>query len=258
MAMPSPATAQATTPVAERERMRGLTVWRSIRPLRRATHVSSPASAGTADDVMPCEVGEIRGRAAASEIGRRCDEQAPRALELSGDEARIRQIADSERKVRAFGDQILVAVGHHEIDLEQRMLGDKRRKQRHDAPDAIARRQSDAQHAGETVGAARRAFRLVDREQGVAGASEQRFARVGGRDLPGGADKELDPQATLERRDGARHRGLGEAEFARGLGKASALDRAHEQGELVQAIIHTISEYIISLAAQYLSLLRIA
>ena len=28
---------------------------------------------------------------------------------------------------------------------------------------------------------------------------------VGGGDLPSGADEELDPQATLERRDGARH-----------------------------------------------------
>ena len=138
------------------------------------------------------------------------------------------------------------------------MPGEERRQQRHDAPDAVFGRQGDAQHAGETVGAARRALRLLDREQGVAGASEQRFARVGGGDLPGGADEELDAQSPLERRDGPRHRGLGEAEFARGLGKASALDRAYEQGELLQPIIHTVDEYIISLLAQYLSLARIA
>ena len=133
------------------------------------------------------------------------------------------------------------------------MPGEERRQQRHDAPDAIFGRQGDAQHAGKTIGAARRALRLVDREQGVAGASEQRLAGVGGGNLPGGADEELDAQAALERRDGARHRGLGETEFARGLGEASALDRAYEQGELLQPIIHAGDEYIISLLALYLS-----
>ena len=157
------------------------------------------------------------------------------------------QVANAQRKVGAFGDQILVAIRHHEIDLEQRMLGGKRRKQRHDAPDAVTRRQGDAQHAGKMVGAARRALRLVDREQGVARASKQRLARVGGGDLPGRAHEKLDAQAMLERRDGARHRGLSEAEFARGLGEASALDRADEQGELLEPIIHAVSAYIISL-----------
>ncbi len=96
-------------------------------------------------------------------------------------------------------------------------------------------------NAGEPVGAARRALRLFDREQGVAGANEQRLAGVGGGDLPGGADEKLDAQSALERRNGARHGGLGQAEFARGLGEASALDRSHEQGELQQPIIHTKS-----------------
>ena len=36
-------------------------------------------------------------------------------------------------------------------------------------------------------------------------------------------------------------------------GEASALDRAYEQGELLQPVIHAESEYIISLLAQYLS-----
>src|SRR4029077_4241987 len=82
------------------------------------------ASVGrTADEVVASKVGEARGRAATGEIGRRGDEEAPGALELSGDEARIRQVADSERKVGPFGDQVLVAVRHHEIDPEQRMPG---------------------------------------------------------------------------------------------------------------------------------------
>ena len=182
---------------------------------------------------MPGKVGEAHGRAAAGEIGRRGDEQTPCALELPRDEARIRKVADSERKVGPFGDQILVTIRHHEIDLEQRMLVEERRKQRNDAPDAIFGRQGDAQQSGETIGAARRALGVVDREQGVARASEQRLARVGGGDLPGGADEKLDPQPALERRDGARHRRLGQPEFASGLGEASALDRAHEQGELL-------------------------
>ena len=134
------------------------------------------------------------------------------------------------------------------------MPGEERRQQRHNAPHAIFRRQGDAQQAGETVGAARRALRVVDCEQGVSRASEQRFARIGGGNLPGRADEELDSQAALERSDGPRHRRLREAEFARGLGKASALDGAYEQGELLQTIIHTSVKYVISLLAQYLSM----
>ena len=154
---------------------------------------------------MPGKVGKARRRATAGEIRGRGDEEALRALKLPRDEARIWQVADPERKVCSLGDQILVAVRHHQIDLEQRVLGKERRKQRHDAPYAVFRRQGDAEHSREMVGAARRALRLVDREQGVASASEQRFARVGGGDLPRGADEKLDPQAALERRDGARH-----------------------------------------------------
>ena len=167
-------------------------------------------------------------------------------FEFSGDKARIREVAEAQRKVRPFRDQILVAIRHHEIDLEQRMPREEGRKERHDAPYAIFRGQGDAQHAGKVISAARRALRLVDRKQGVTGASEQRFARVRGRDLPGRADQQLDAQSALERRDGARHRGLGEAEFAGGLREASAFDRAHEQGELLEPIIHTLNEYIIS------------
>jgi hypothetical protein len=199
------------------------------------------------------EIGKTRGRAASVEIGRRYDEEATCALELSGDEARIRKVANSQRKVGPFGDQIFVAIRHHEIDLEQRMPGEERRQQRHDPTHAIFGRQGDAKQAGEVIRAARRALRLLDREQGVAGASEQRLACVGGGNLPGGADEELDAQSPFERRDGPRHRGLGETEFARGLGEASALDRTHEQGELLQPVIHAGDEYIISLLARYLS-----
>ena len=133
------------------------------------------------------------------------------------------------------------------------MPGEERGQQRHNAADAVFGRQGDPQHAGKMIGAARRALRLLDREQGVAGASEQRLAGVGGGNLPGGADEELDAQSPFERRDGPRHRGLGETEFARGLGKASALDRTYEQGELLQPVIHAGDEYIISLLALYLS-----
>ncbi len=200
---------------------------------------------------MTGKVGEAPGLAAAGEIGRRGEEQAPRALELSSDKARIRQIANPERKVGALGDQVLVPVRHHEVDLEQRMAGEKSRQQGHDAPGAVARRQRDPEHAAQPVGAARRAFRVVDRKQGVARPAEQCLARIGGRDLPGGADKELDRQAALERRDGSRYRRLGQAEFASHLREASALDHPHEQRQLLKTIIHTQIKYIISNSAQY-------
>ena len=184
-------------PDAERERMRGLT----SKPLDPAVAARDPglvAGVGrAADEVMTGKVGEALGLAAAGEIGRRGEEQAPRALELSSDKARIRQVANSERKVGALGDQVLVPVRHHEVDLEQRMAGEKSRQQGHDAPGAVARRQRDPEHAAQPIRAARRALGVVDRKEGVAGPAEQRLARIGGRDLPGGADKQLDRQAAL-------------------------------------------------------------
>ena len=120
--------AQATTPVAERERTRGLNVWRSIRPLRPRDPRLVSRVGRAADEVVPSKVGEAHGRAAMGEIGRRGDEEAPGGFEPSGDKARIRKVADPERKVGPFGDQILVAIRHHEIDLEQRMLGRRTRE----------------------------------------------------------------------------------------------------------------------------------
>ncbi len=128
---------------------------------------------------------------------------------------------------------------------------EKRRKQRHNAPDGIFRRQGDAQYAGEPVGPASRAFRVVDREKRVARPAEQRLAGVGGRDLSGCADEKLDAQSSLERRNGARHGGLGKAKFSGGLGEASAFNRPHEQGKLQQPIIHAVAAYMILDAAQY-------
>ena len=187
-----------------------------------------PGIGWTADEVVPSEVGEARRRAAAGKIRRRGDEETPCALEFSGDEARIRQFANPQRQVGAFGDQILVPVRHHEIDLEERMAGEERRQQRHDPPGAVARRQRHAQHAGETVGAARCVLRVVDRKQGVARTGQQRLAGLGGRDLPGGPDQKLDPEAPLERCDCARDGRLGQAELAGGPGEAAALHRPHE------------------------------
>ena len=233
--------------------MRGLNVWRSIRPLRRPVQVSSPVSAGPLMTSWPARSARLTGAPRRGEIGRRSDEEAPRALELSGDETRIRKVADTQRKVGPFGDQILVAIRHHEIDLEQRMPGEERRQQRHDAPHAIFGRQGDAQHAGETVGAARRALRLVDREQGVARASQQRLAGVGGGNLPGGADEELDAQAALERRDGRATPRAGRGRI-RARPWKSFRSRPCVRTRRAAAADHSYGdEYIISLLAQYLS-----
>ena len=111
------------------------------------------------------------------------------------------QVPDPEREVGPFGDQVLVAVRHHQIDLQERMPGQERRQQRDDLPGAVARRKGDPQDARQAVGPARRVLGVVDGEEGLARPPQQGFAGVGRRHLPRGADQKLDAEPALERRD---------------------------------------------------------
>ena len=117
-------------------------------------------------------------------------------------------------------------------------------QQGNDPPRAVSGRQGDAQDAGQPVGAAGGVLRVVDRRERFAGAFEQRLARRGQRNLPGRPGDELDAEAALERRDRARGGGLRQAEGARRLREISGLDGPDEQGELLQPVIHSDSEYI--------------
>ena len=135
---------------------------RSRRPAQRA-----------ADEVVPARSAKLSGAPWRARYDGAAMNRRLRAFQLAGDEARIRQIADPERKIGALGDEILVAVRHHQIDLEQRLQREERRQQRNDLPHAIGRRQSDAQYSRQPVRAARRALGVVDRGQGVARAGKQ-------------------------------------------------------------------------------------
>ena len=225
---PSPATAQAMMPGRRTRKDARAHGSRSTRPSRRATQVSSPASIGPPMRSCAARSARLPGFAATGEIGGRGEEKAARAFELSRDKARIRQIAYPQREIGALGDQILVPVGHQEVDLEQRMPGEKSRQQRHDAPGAVARRQRDPEHAAQAVGAARRALRVVDRKQRLARLAEQRLAGVVAETCRVVRTRSLTARRPLERRDRSGYGGLRQAEFAGHLREASALDHPHE------------------------------
>jgi hypothetical protein len=66
--------------------------------------------------------------------------------------------------------RFLIAIRHQQIDLEKRAPIEEGRKKGSDPPRAVSRRQSDPQHAGEPVGAARRILGVLDRGERLAGA----------------------------------------------------------------------------------------
>jgi hypothetical protein len=103
---------------------------------------------GTAGyQIMLRKIAEAFWPAPAREIGWGGDEETPRAFELARHEVRIRLLADPKRKLGAFGDEIFLAIRHHQIDLQLQMPVEKRGQKRRNPPRAICRRQRDAQDA---------------------------------------------------------------------------------------------------------------
>ena len=111
------------------------------------------------------------------------------ACGLPFDRDPLRLLADPERKLGTFSDEIFVAIRHDQIDLQAGVLIEKGGEKRRDPPCAIGRRQRDA------------------------GPREQRVAGVCGGELPRRPRDELDPQPLLQRGDRARGGGLGQPEL---------------------------------------------
>ena len=170
----------------------------SVRPFRRAAQLRSPGAAGP-PPIRSCsaKIGEALRRAPAREIGRGGDEETPRAFELARHEARIRLLADPQRKLGAFGDEIFVAIRHHQIDRQLWMPIEKGGEKRRDPPRAIGRRQRDAQGPRNPLSAAGRVLGILDGGERVSSPCEQRFAGVCGGELPRRPRDELDPQPFL-------------------------------------------------------------
>ena len=79
---------------------------------------------------MAGEVGEGSRLPVPLEIGRGGAEYGADRRELPGDKARVAQLADPEREVPAFLDQVDEAVGEADVDGERRVepgeIGDRR------------------------------------------------------------------------------------------------------------------------------------
>ena len=199
---------------------------------------------GTDDQRVAGELFEGPRRSPSLKVGRGGDEQPPRGLQPPNDKTRIRDFADPDGEVGALRDEILEAIRHHQLDLQKRMAVEETRKHGGDPQCAVSRRQRDLQHAAQSIGAAGGVLRTLGRRQRLARPGEQRLAGVGQRDTAGRAHQQFDAEAILQRRDRARRRRLAQAQLPRGLRKAPGLDRADEDGELLQTIIHAGLTYI--------------
>src|SRR5208282_6653263 len=100
-----------------------------------------------AEAIVIREIRDRDGNAAAIEVFWRGDDDPGGARELAGQERRIGLIAEAKREIRALGDEVLVAVGHHELDFERRTQRQKAGEMRNDLPHAKGGRQADAQNA---------------------------------------------------------------------------------------------------------------
>ena len=95
---------------------------------------------------MRRQLRRVRRRAMLRQIGRRGDQMRRDIAQPPRTQAAVGQLADAQRHVEPFGDDIHPRVRTMQVDLDARMLFQERREQRRDVADAEAhrRRQPDA------------------------------------------------------------------------------------------------------------------
>ena len=147
------------------------------------------------------------------------------------------QLADPDREIDPFLDQVDERVGHAEIDPERRIAGQELGQGRGDVQAAERHRRAQAEHA------ARLGLELRDREPGVVDLGQDPLAALvieppglGQAELARGAVEQAHAELVLERADAARHRRGRQAQTARGRGEAAAFDHLGEQAHAGEGV----------------------
>ena len=97
----------------------------------------------------------------------------------------------------------------------------------------------NSQQPPQLAGASRRVLRFVEIGQNRLDPGQKVGADVGEDDRARGADEQRRADVTLERRDRARRRGLGNAKLPAGGGKTAAPGDAREESQSIQMVSHS-------------------
>lgn len=163
------------------------------------------------------------------EIGRGRDGHPPGNPDELGHEARIGDLADSDREVDALLDHVGEAVVHDEIDADLRVAVGKSLQPRHDVQPPEHDRHGEAQRArGLPLAAADSGFGLGQRLKGAQRMFVEVPAILGQRERAGSAGDEARPEMLLQRRDLPADRRLRRVELGRNRREAACFHDADE------------------------------
>lgn len=192
--------------------------------------------------VVTIEIGDaLRGTATGDIVGRGDKAHRP-VLDLAGNKATVRQLTHADGEIEAFGNQVDVAVGNVELDLDLGMERAEPAELRRQAEVPVCGRHAEADAAGDLAAAAlNRALGVVDGREGGARLVEKMLSVVGETDAPRGAAQELAAEPRFKPRDGAADDG-GCRTKGDGAGRQRAvLGHRHEHfdiGEVIETTGH--------------------
>ena len=222
--------------------MRPRTLTESSLPLRLKDQLSRPKLPGPKMQSCPARSAGVLGAPRARKIGGGGDQHALQRHEFSRAEDGVLEVAEPDRDIGAFGDQILPRIDHRHLDPKQRMQAEKFWKPRNDLARTVHDRDREPDGAPQRVQPARCILGILDVGQYFASAVEEQRAGVGDRDAAGGAQEQRHAEPRLQIADDARYRWLRQPEFAPRARKAAALRRAHENRQFLHPVTHLYSK----------------
>ncbi len=179
------------------------------------------------------------GRAVALQIGGRGDDQAPVLDEAVNDQRGIRQAAVKDADVGTGVDDVHLAVGQEQFDLDTRMALEEFREQRRDLVVAEGDHRDDAQRPAQFgLGLRDGRLGLLDLLDDGTAAAVVVLALDGQVELPGGAVEQPHAEPFLQPRDQLAHRRRGQVHGPPGRRESAFLDHRDENGHFPRSF-HT-------------------
>lgn len=184
---------------------------------------------GDEQAVVPQQVRRRLRHAAPREIGRAGADDAPHLRDLARHQRAVGELAAAHGHVDILRDQIDLAVGHAELDLDARVARQEIRQELRDLVASDGRSGVDPDEPLQAPAGRRHlGFGGLDRRENLPAAPEVRLALDGQRDAPGGAGEKLDAEPLLDPRHDLRDRGRRQAEVVRRGGEAALFRHPHE------------------------------
>ena len=183
------------------------------------------------------EVGRPHRRAVLLQVLRVRHHHASALPDLHPHELAVGLLAETDRAVESFGDEVGDAVRQFQGQRELRMLGGEARDEGRDVHAPEPRRRRDTEMAGRLLAPCRhRALGVFQFAQDALAVLQERGALGSQRKAAGGALDQLDAEARLERVEAASDHGRSQPLVTGGGAQAAALSDVHEGGDFLERV----------------------